>query len=99
MKAAATSGRKKPGPKPKGPRTKAGAFISRHKYAIATVGVVAAGVAGIVATTKALPIGAATAVGIAIGYLTVTAVGGIGAMAMRDGQVTLGMTLEKASAG
>ncbi len=91
--------RKKPGPKP-GSKRKVQVhgyrgFIQRHKYGIATAAVVGAGVAGIVAAAKALPVGAATAVGIAIGYLTVTAVGGIGAMAMRDGQFRIAATLEK----
>lgn len=87
----------KPGPAKGFKKRPAGirGFISRHKYAMASLAIVSAGAAGIVAVAKSLPVGAATAAGIAIGYLTVTAVGAVGAMSIRDGQVHLKATLEK----
>lgn len=82
----------------KSPQQKVGAYVHRHRFVIATFTTVGIGVLGIVAAGKMLPVGAATAVGIGIGYLTVTAVGGIGAMAMKDGSVKLQAAVEKSHA-
>lgn len=79
----------------KTPAQRAGNYVHRHRYIIATATTVSAGVLGVIAAAKLLPVGAATAVGIGIGYLTVTAVGGIGAMAIKDGSINLKATVEK----